>query len=190
MSGFSVRLWVLSLALLAVGCVPVKVRDASDDRYVSLVGGEVVVHGDLTVAADEARVFLQRGAVVSRSRLDLYTPSCSLELNELGKTDQVIHADRFKILTAGAGFDESVQNGPVRVAALGASLTGMLLSDGQDGGGPMVMHQIQMRLSSQSQPNVLQMTCRGIQDDLADVKKLTLQDMRAALGTLVSIELP
>lgn len=180
----------LSLVLGLAGCQPLTIRDEADGRYLALVGGQVVLRRDLTVPADAARVFLQRGAVVAKRDLDLYRPSCSFQVREVRESEQVIQADRFRITRAGYGLDESVQRGPVRVAAaLGGGVHGGFLAN-EDGGAAMVMYVIEIQLASERQPNVLHLTCRSIMDDISRVEKLSLQDLQAAVGDLVDFELP
>lgn len=179
----------LVLAALLAGCQPLTVRDEQAGRDVPLTGGRVVLHRGLTVPGGATRVFLQRGEVVAKRDLNHYAPSCSFQLRELSDMPREIRPDRFEITRAGYGLQEWVQRGPVMVAAARAG--GAVLADaGEDDGAAMVMYVIEMRLASARQPEVMSLVCRSALDDPSQVERPSLQQLRAVLGPLASLETP
>lgn len=182
-------LWLLVATLFLGACAPAKVRDESMDAYVDLVGGSVVLNRALTVPPGSARVFLQRGEVVAKQDLHLYTPSCDFEVYDVLEADQVIEPDRFAITRAGVGMREWVLQGPVYLAAASGAigLGGGMNWVARDDGAPMVMYTWEMQLRSERQPNVLKLTCRGEMGDPGRIEKTTLQEMRTALGGVADL---
>ena len=184
--GSSLRtLLAMTGLLLGVGCQNLVVQDTTADEYVPLTGGSVVLHEDLTIPPGTAHVYLQRG-YVARAR-NLYDTSCSFEVSAVVEEPQILRAGRFAIVGAGIGRDEYLTAAPAQVAALGFGFGVGGLWVGRDDGAAMVMYVIVMRLESQDQPNVRNLTCRSAMDDPARVERLTLQDMQGALGPIATL---
>ena len=169
----------------AAGCQSYVVQDTAADRYVPLVGGELVLHRELTIPPGTAHVYMQRGQVV-RGR-NLYDTSCGVEVTDVRDALQTVRPDRFAIVRAGAGMDEHLTAAPRHLAALGIGVRMGGLLAAEDNGTPMVMYVIVMRLKSEDQPNVLNLTCRSAMDFPAYVDRLSLQQMQAALGPIATL---
>jgi hypothetical protein len=176
---------LLGAALLG-GCGTVRILDEAG-TYTPLAGGEVELLRPLTVAPDRTRVFLQRGVVVDKR--DLYEPSCNLEIRTLASTERRIEPDRFAITRAGVGVDQVVEHGDLRLAQVGIGVGIGPLADRGDGPS-QVMYVLELRLSSERQPDVLRMSCVSAQDDPGRIEMLTLAEIRAALGDYARISPP
>src|SRR5512143_4162142 len=87
-------LWVL-FAMTLASCAVSPVTDEGSQFYRLPVGTAVVLNQDLTVPAGNARVFLQRGKVVAKNRLDVYQPDCNFEQRTVSDGTAVIKADDF-----------------------------------------------------------------------------------------------
>lgn len=167
---------VLSAVVLA-GCAATMV-----DGSRLLAGATVVLQQDLTIPSGHARVFLQGGAVVEKTRLNIYQPHCNFEQRVVSDGSAVIAADRFLVTQVSVGDDFIVQRG----AALFASL-------GMDGGNgiPGNLHRyVRHTLSSPRQPQVMRLTCHGGAEIPGRAEWPRLHEIRAALGSVATIELP
>jgi hypothetical protein len=64
------------------------------------------------------------------------------------------------------------------------------LASSTDGGGnPLIQEGYHLWLSGLSDPNVMRLTCLGMLDDMWRARAPTLAEVRAALGTLATLEL-
>lgn len=170
--------------LLLAGCRGggSSVREAgSVDRYIDLEGGRVVLHEPLRVSAGEARVFLQAGKVVGAA--NAYAPQCAFEIDRVDHQGVDIQPDTFRITGVEYVMEEIVRaESPLRVASL--TLAG--IDDG--GGASQYFEGYHFWLASPRQPNVLRMTCLGVFADPGDLYAPTLQEIRATLGDIATIE--
>ena len=182
MGGMRWTVLLLGLVILA-GCGPVRIPDGSGRDYVEVLGGSVVLKQELTVPAGYGRVFLQRGEVVTLRTLDRYFPSCNFEVRDVFETkSQTIRADSFIITRADMGLESLVRSGPVMLASL-------IMVD-SDGGSPMRMYELDMRIQSKRQPDVIKLTCRGALDDISSVDPVSIPDIHTALGKYATFKLP
>lgn len=175
-----VCLWVLSLFALASCALPV--ADEGSPYFRLPVGATVVLGQDLPVPAGHARVFLQVGKVVAKTRLDIYRPHCDFEQRAVSDGTAVIRADRFRITAVDSGEDLVVQRE-------GLMHTGWEMR-GEFDGVTLVNPYIRYRLSSPGQPQVLLLTCHGGFDLAGQALPPSLNDIRKALGEVATIELP
>ncbi|MEW8693567.1 MAG: hypothetical protein AB2535_21245, partial [Candidatus Thiodiazotropha endolucinida] len=58
-----------------------------------------------------------------------------------------------------------------------------------DPGSPMVTHGYHLWLSSEKQPDVMRMTCRGAFDDLSRSEPPSINEIREALGNIAELVL-
>ncbi len=170
---------VACMVLLLLGCRTVS---SADPAYIiPAAGGQVRIDQRLMVPGGQTRVFLQKGRMVSKLKLDRYYPSCNFEVWSLSQDPTVIHPGSFVITQADRGADMVVSLEPMRVAGL--------RWHPHDDDHSMIMHVVHMRLQSAQQPNVYRLTCRGWLAVPAEARRPTLADMREALGRLASIRL-
>ncbi len=169
---------VLSILFLA-GC---QTGATTDPAYViPSAGSRVQIKRQLTVPGGQTRVFLQRGQVVSKVKLDRYYPSCNFEVWRLTQEPTVIHPGSFVVSKTGRNIDMVVSLEPLQIAALGWR--------NYDRDRSMIMHVVHMLLQSAQQQNVYRLTCRGWLADPAEAQQPTMADMREALGGYADIRL-
>lgn len=165
--------------LLLVGCRAGVTADPAN--IIPAAGSSVKINKQLMVPGGQTRVFLQRGQVVTKVKLDRYYPSCNFEVWALSQKPTPIHPGSFFVAKAGRDTNLIVSLEPLKVAGLGWSY--------HDDDHAMIMHVVHMMLQSAKQPNVYRLTCRGWLTTPAEAEKPTLADMREALGGVADIRL-
>ena len=195
--------WIGILSLFVTGCSNLTVieKDPSNRFYMPPVGSIVRINEELTVPPPWARVFLQRGEVVSYGHLDRYYPSCNFELETISQKPQIIRPGEFEIIHVRRREDYIVRRvprfyaGPVALEGRDADSTEPLMlagggGGGESGSGSMFMHTVRMRLNSNEQPDMYMLTCRGAQDNPPDVEFVSIDEMHEAMGDKAVILLP
>jgi hypothetical protein len=165
-------LCILSAALLA-GCNNVMGRpDNSLDA-----GYQVILHKPLTIVPEVARVFLQAGEAFPQYGLNEYEPHCSFEVRKvLPEQPQTIEPDTFKVTRVQRLREEVVWLRPVQFASL------QLADAAVDSGLSDIFEGYHFWLYSETQPDVLRMTCRYILTEPWNSRTPTLDEMRFSLG--------
>lgn len=175
-----ISLLLVLTASTVFGCA-VQTADESSPDYRLPAGTELVLRETLVVPAGSARVFLQRGAVVAKARLDYYNPHCNFELREVSDGTARIEPDVFFITRVTVGFEEVVGRELPHYAGVGLPTF--------DDMRPFITRYVRHDLNSAVQPQVMRMTCHGGFDDSWWAELPTLNEIRAALGTFATVQL-
>ena len=147
-------------------------------------GWRLVLHKPLTVAPENARVFLQDGQMLPSLAFNQYKPSCSLEVRSLSPQAQTIEPDTFVVNLIQPLREEVATWRSVHLASL--SLAGAAV----DASPADIFLGYHFWLSSEQQPQVLRMTCRGLFAEPWEAEYPTLEDIAVALGDYGSLEGP
>ena len=175
----------LLLSALLVGCSQNSLLKSPAAAHWRLppVGTSVELHKPLSVPAGYTRVFLQRGEVVAKQRFDRYVPSCSFEVRTLSETVRDISPESFLVTRVQRESAEVVQQVyPLMQASLDLA--------GRDDGLPMIVLSVHLWISSDQQPDVMRLTCRGAFDDPPQAEPPSIEQMQEALGSYASLKLP
>ena len=174
-------LLTVSLLSLLAGCGQLQTRDTDSPFFRLPVGTVLELHQQLEVPAQRTRIFLQRGEVAGKQGIDLFQPSCNLEIRDLQPDTQLIEPDRFTVVQTRQGRESVVAWDGLKLAALGWSFS-------SGGGGPPMVHRYyHYDLQSERQPQVMRLTCRGGLADLWESKPPTLVETKEALGDVATI---
>lgn len=171
------RLLLMLLPLLLGACAQQAVVSDDPDYAYNLppVGSTLVLKKQVTVPAGEVRIFLQQGELFRKADFDRYEPSCSLELRKLADVPRTIEPEQFIITKVQRLMQQVVYSQPVPGGLMKAAF--------DDGGGkPMVVHGYHLWLGSDTQPDVMRMTCRGYFDDINRAEPPSLNDVAKSLG--------
>ncbi len=169
-------LLMLSVLLLGACAQRAMVNDDLDYAYnLPPVGSTLLLKRPVTIPAGEVRVFLQRGELFSKADFDRYEPSCSLELRKLADVPRTIEPGEFIVSKVQRLMQQVVDNPP---PASGLMKVGF----NDSGGKPMVVHGYHLWLGSDTQPDVMRMTCRGFFDDITRAEPPSLNDVKQSLG--------
>ncbi len=195
--------WLGILSLSVTGCSNLQQieKDPSSPYYMPPVGSNVRINEELIVPPPWARVFLQRGEVVSYGHLDRYYPSCNFELETISQRPQIIRPGEFEIIHVSRREEYMVRRvprlyaGPISLEGRNADVAEPFMlagggGGGESGSGSMFMHTVRMRLESAEQPDMYMLTCRGAQDNPPDVEFVSIDEMHEAMGDKAVILLP
>lgn len=179
------RLLMVLLGLTA-GCQAVSVSVEHSPYYLPPLGSVLVLHQPLTIPAGRASIYLQGGRVRPFRDIDVYYPNCKFELRTLSDIERTIEPDRFIITRA---FQEvHVRNTWNHQVVANITMAGNWSFAHADGGPSPQPYATEFRLLSADQPDVLRLTCMHWEDPF-DARFLTLAEIRAALGDVITLEL-
>jgi hypothetical protein len=176
------QLGAIVVALLLAACSQQYLVNNDSDYPYNLppVGSMVVVNKAIAVPAGEVRIFLQQGKLYSKQEFDRYEPSCSFELRKL--------ADVPREILPGSFIVTKVQRLMQQVVRMDKPSSGLMkVVDIETSGNPMVVHGYHLWLGSESQPDVMRMTCRGYFDDLNRAEPPSLNDVTKSLGKFADL---
>ena len=139
----------------------------------------LVLNQALTIQPGTARVAMQGGRVMSGNDINRYHPYCRLEVQKVAEVPQTVNPGEFVIRRA---YQESntVQAGGLRYTAGRVGF--------YDGSPSFLIFRTVFVLASQ-QPQVRWMVCEQW-GDVVMGRNLTLQEIRNALGEIVTLSLP
>lgn len=181
---------LLCLSLVAISaCSSWVVIDSASSFYVPPVGSRVVVKQPLTVPPGKTRVFLQYGKVIPRSERNDYAVNCNFDINTLSDSPRTIEVGVYTVTRSLRRSDDVASREPLRLAASG-SLAGMMSSDYDAGGTPVLFEEVVLTLTSNPPSDVRELACRGAMDEPLEMQLPTLAEMRQALGAYATIEVP
>jgi hypothetical protein len=178
------------LALTLAACQSAGFRFSEDSpHYPPPVGTRVILHQPVTIPTGHASTYLQFGRTMRFAEVDQYRAHCRLEVSRVGTSEQTVMPDEFRVTRAGLEHRDSVRRGETtRLASAG--MPGMLAQSGRHSGSMgIIVYVTRMKLHSDRQPEVLSLDC-GHWSANPDEQFLTLNQIRAALGTIMSLQLP
>ncbi|MDJ0807337.1 MAG: hypothetical protein QNJ78_10935 [Gammaproteobacteria bacterium] len=161
-----------------------QLRADDDYRVMPPPGTRIELHRPLSVPGGHTRVFLQRGEVVSKQGFDRYRPSCNFEIRTLAEQPRQILPEDFLVSRAQRETAEVVFHRAAPLMLAGLNFVGM------DDGLPMVVHSVHLWISSDRQPDVMRLTCRGAFGDPPNADPPSIAQMKQALGSYASLKSP
>jgi len=174
---------VVVLAALLVGCVPVQVREDAAGGWAAIPpGSTLTLNRPVQVPQDRARIFFLSGRV--RPAGANAGPSCGLEVRTMSREGaQTIAPQTFRIVRVQNLWTQVARlqrPGPVRFQ----------LAQSTDGGGgtPLIQEGYHLWLRGPD-TNVMRLTCLGMLDDMWRARAITVEEIRAALGTVATLEI-
>lgn len=170
----------LSAAILLAGCAHTPDPLAGADR------GRVVLNQPLTIPPDAATVRLQYGQVVAFNAVQEHDPFCVFELNTVTPGPQTVHPGSFAITRVSRSV-ETFAGMPVF-----PGFRTLRVGFGDYDGGPSHIYYKTQFLLGDGDQGVRALTCMSNQmaPGIPIMRHLTLAEMRQALGSLLSLQLP
>ena len=157
--------------------------DTASYYYLPPVGTLVELKRPLTIPPGRARVFLQGDRV--GQGYDQYEPNCNFEIRTLSEQPQVISPESFLVTKLQRVTEEVVLlDEPMRVA--GIELAGLY----GDMGSTMITRGVHLWFGSDTQPDVMRLTCRGGFDEPWRAQPPSIDEMRMAVAAYARIILP
>ncbi|MEW8030182.1 MAG: hypothetical protein AB2792_05750 [Candidatus Thiodiazotropha sp.] len=145
------------------------------------VGSKLVLMQEVAIEPGTARTFLQRGKTTTLGDFNRYHANCNFEVENLSDNVQTIRPDTFIV--------KKVQRLMTEVVRHDNRPPGFLTVEYGDPSSPMVTHGYHLWLSSDKQPDVMRMTCRGAFDDLSRSEPPSINEIREALGKIAELVL-
>lgn len=176
---------LLLVALVLAACQPMVKRDENYAYYHPPAGTTVVIKKVIEVPPGRTRAFFQYGNAITYGERNRFYPNCEFEILTLADTVRTIQPGEFRVKRVTIKRDQVADNGPRLLAGIGIGV-GLGDSDGPSD----IMHVVEMRLQSAEQPDVYRLVCRGGEDNPADARPPSINEMRAALGEYATLELP
>lgn len=160
--------------------------DENSPYYAIPPGTRLVLKQPLTIPPEQVSVWLQDGRVIAPNDARVYYPHCKFESRRRLPTPQTVTPDEFVVTRVTRALTHSVRL-PDPTERLHAAV-GIGMNISYDG--PSVQtFATRMDLGSDRQPEVLRMTC-GQWGYPYDGVHVTIQEIRAALGTVFELRLP
>ncbi|NWG87004.1 MAG: hypothetical protein HXY26_05745 [Hydrogenophilaceae bacterium] len=167
---------------LALGCTSERTYGPASPYYRYPEGSRLILNTALEVPADWATLRLQLGRTVAFGAVQEQEPHCIFEIATVRPQAQRIEPDSFAIV----GVRRSVSD---LAAAPGFFIRSALADSDLPS---QMFYKTEFFLRSERQPNVRRLTCQHDQyaAGIGIPRHLTLAEIRAALGTLFTLQLP
>ncbi|MES9990821.1 MAG: hypothetical protein ABW098_02645 [Candidatus Thiodiazotropha sp.] len=173
--------WIILTLLLSACSQSYMVSDNLAYAYnLPPVGSKLVLMKRVSIEPGTTRTFLQRGKSMHLGDFDRYLANCNFEVATLSDEVQQIEPDSFVIKSVQRLTAQVVRNPYDQPRFIKAEL---------DRGSPIVTHGYHLWLSSEKQPDVMRMTCRGAFDDLSRAQPPSINEIREALGEIAELVL-
>ena len=163
--------------------------DPSNPWFYPQAGAKLVLHQRLIIKPDTAALYIQQGKLTGgkHSRFD---PYCKIRVRNVMDTMRTIYPDTFTVTRSG------------RHTELVAGLSGLYIpldvnlfrptlafSVSSSDAPSDITETVIMSLSSPKQPNVLNLVCGGVEDHPANAEPPTFQEIKSALGNIMSFKI-
>lgn len=173
--------WIMLLLLLSACTQSYMVSDNLAYPYnLPPIGSKVVLLKRVAIEPGTTRTFLQRGRSTSLGNFDRYRANCNFEVENLSDRVQQIEPDTFVVKKVQRLTTEVVRNHTDQPRFFAVEL---------DRGSPIVTHGYHLWLSSEQQPDVMRITCRGAFDDLSQAEPPSIEEIRETLGEIAELVL-
>lgn len=169
---------VLAIALLLGGCGAQKIQNTQSYRSIS-PKAYIQLKQEIVVEPGHARAFFQLGELIKPSELNLYEVDCELEIRHVKEVKQTIKPGKFQVMDAQQDISPIVFVPETRTQVAWVNHIGP--SD--------IKRFWRFKLSSQTQPNVMNLICRGVQDFPYKAQLPSYEEMQFALGEYVQLKL-
>ncbi len=170
------------IVILMLGCQPVEVREDTAGAWNAIPpGSALTLNRPVQIPQDRARIFFIGGQI--RPAGANLGPSCGLEVRALSRDGpQTVPAGTYRIAQVENYWTQVAWQDPPGTVRLRLAAT-------TDGGSPMIQEGYHLYLTGGPDPNVMRLTCLGMLNDMWKSKAITLAEIRAALGTVATLDL-
>ena len=163
------------------------VKTETSPYYTAPIGSQLVLNQTLKIPAHYASVYIQGGEIMTYGKVDHYYPNCELELSTVSEKPQQVVPDSFTIYKV-VQDNQTVSQGPVKVAGLGLLMLASGGGGGGDGGSDLDEYSTIMYIRSDLQPEVLSLNCQHWEDQ-TDTGHLSIQQVKTTLGNIFDLRL-
>lgn len=180
--------------ILLTACQGQNTLIKSDNSYFEISPDATIeITQELSVPPNSARSFFQNGELLSHTGINLYNVSCEILINTVSESRQAIAPGVFNITAISQDESPIVMSKTLQVAALDFNYQQYALGGG-GGDSPVDIHRYyKFKLSAQDPSKqitqVRSLTCRGVQNEPYNAELPTFNEMQAALGQYVRLDL-
>jgi len=179
---------LLSFFLISACSVPVNTPSPSIKNGLP-VGSILRLTKTITIPADRSCMYIANGELKqlkNYNTVDIYYPYCTIHFNHESPQKRQIKPDSFEVIKIEEWERDfgRILNKYKRYVRGGG--TRFIKSSSDTDGPSIVMHATIISLRSKNQPEVNELVC-GHWNDAWELKPLTLQEMKTALGGLIVI---
>lgn len=170
----SLKIFICILLLLKLsGCSTLSPpKDENSHLYGVPAGSKVILHQDLQIKPNSARVYLRNGEVSNKPGGKSY---CQFKVNDVIPEEQTLHADEFIVRKTQMGTVNITMHDPLIVASRDNKGTSDVT---------LVWY---LWLESPQQPNVRLLTCGGTRQMPHRARRLSINEIRTHLGDIASL---
>lgn len=179
-------LLVLLGAVALAGCTTHMAQRTETSLYKVPAGSVIRLAERIRIPAGRTRIWIQSGRIVGTG-FNSFEPSCNVEVTRLDNTrDQYVEPGEFRVVRTQFLREAIASAEPVMVASAGP-----LLAGAQDSGGDEFFYEgYHLWVENPLQPNVRRFTCRGLYGFPYETRPPNVEEIRAALGAVATLELP
>jgi hypothetical protein len=176
------RTVLLACIVVLAACQPVYLKDGrpnEDSLYFEVpVQSKFTLHQALTILPYRRNIYFQDGRAMPFYEVNEFIDYCALTLHAQRQVSQIVKADTFVVTKVYGEYLYQLADATLVVAQV----------VGGDDGEPWFVLATQMGLRSETQPDVVRMTCAGwgLPQELSNV---TVAGIRKSLGDIVTLEL-
>lgn len=155
------------------------------------IGSMLHLTQKIDIPADRSFIYIAHGKVAplkNYNTVDIYQPYCTFHLYDESSQARKIIPDQFEV-TKIVEWQRDFGRLDNKKNAYATNRAGRFIKTtiAGDGGPSIVMYATILSLRSTKQPEVKEIVC-GHWNDPAEVEPLTLQEMKSALGELITID--
>ena len=171
--------------LLLSGCAAQIPKDTASPYYMVPAGSLLRIHQPIEIAPMRTRLYLQNGRVTAG--FNHYAPNCNIEIYKRDDLAvQRVEPGEYRISGVQQTMEEVVRAPHLQLAALGSP---PLLASGSVGDGNASIYLGYHLWLEGPDPNVMRLSCRGVYADPGEAYPPSIDQMRQALGRIMSLEL-
>lgn len=145
---------------------------------------QLILHKELGINPNSARVYLQYGKVISYQELDQYNGHCWFLSWKVLDTAQLIQPDTFAIVDIVYTEDYVANRHRIQIATASSELAFRTVSDGLTA----VEYTTEFHIHSASQPDIRRLACNHWGDPATD-RHLSAEEIQKALGNIATLKL-
>lgn len=154
------------------------------------VGSTLRLNNALNIPAERSFIYIAMGKVAplkNYNTVDIYEPYCTFHLYDESSQARQVKADLFEV-TRIVEWERDFGRINYKNMVYANNLAGSFMKTSPNGGGPsIVMYATIISLRSVTQPEVKEMVC-GHWNDPHESEPLTFEEMKSALGELITID--
>jgi hypothetical protein len=172
---------VLLISALLAACQIAPLRSDDSPFYKVPSGSKLRLNSKIIIPPNSVKIYIQEGQLVAAA--NQYYPFCRFDVRNLKEIPQPVEPDEIEIYRTSWVTDLIAELNRHSLLAMTSRL------DFGDKPSPIV-YGVQMDLRSAKQPDVFRLMCGHLQDPNIEARYLSVNQIRATLGKVFTLQLP